>query len=84
MREQGRANGKTELTTTGALLVARQCRPSSSPTLLLTPQFEQLEVRHRFAVSDAAALPWPLQRRPRICSVSAWSPRLPAPGIPRP
>src|SRR6266849_2992821 len=46
VREQGRTDGKTELTTTGALLVARQYRPSSQPTLLLTPHLEQLEVRH--------------------------------------
>src|SRR6266567_2390642 len=59
VREQGRADGKTELTTTGAPLVARQYRPSSSPIPLLTPQVEQLEVRHRFDVADAAALPWP-------------------------
>ena len=32
VREQGRVDGKTELTTTGALLVARQYRPSSSST----------------------------------------------------
>jgi len=59
VREQGRADGKTELTTTGALLVARQYRPSSSPTPLLTPPAEQSDPRHHFDVADAAALPWP-------------------------
>ena len=59
VRKQGRADGKTELTTTGALLVARQYRPSSSPTRLLTPPLEQSDLRHRFDVADAAALPWP-------------------------
>jgi len=59
VREQGRADVKTELTTTGALLVARPYRPSSSPTPLLTPHLEQLDPRHRFDVADAAALPWP-------------------------
>src|SRR5712692_586276 len=48
----------TELPTTGALLVARQYRPSSSPTPLLTLRLEQLD-RHRFDVADAAASPWP-------------------------
>src|SRR6266581_1717869 len=59
VREQGRVDGKTELTTTGALLVARQYRPSSSSTRLLTPPPEQSDMRHRFDVADAAALPWP-------------------------
>ena len=59
VREQSRADGKTELTTTGALLVARQYRPSSSSTRLLTPPPEQSDMRHRFDVADAAALPWP-------------------------
>jgi site-specific DNA-methyltransferase (adenine-specific) len=59
IREQGRADGKTELTTSGALLVARQYRPLRVPTPLLVSHVEQLDPRHRFDVADAAALPWP-------------------------
>jgi len=59
VREHGRADGKTELTTSGALLVARQCRPLREPTPLVVSRAEQLDPRHRFDVADAAALPWP-------------------------
>ena len=60
VREQGRVDGKTELTTTGALLVARQYRPSSSSNPAAHDQPpEQSDMRHRFDVADAAALPWP-------------------------
>jgi len=59
VREHGRADGKTELTTSGALLVARQYRLLRIPTPLVVSRAEQLDPRHRFDVADAAALPWP-------------------------
>jgi DNA methylase len=57
-RAKGRQDGSTELTTAGALTVARQYRPpykapSSDPTIVLVAG------RDRFDVADAAALPWP-------------------------
>ena len=59
VREQGRHDGKTELTTAGALVVARQYRSRQTPTEAATPLQEQLGTRDRFDVADAAALPWP-------------------------
>jgi hypothetical protein len=66
VREQGRHDGKTELTTAGALVVARQYRSRHTPTEAVPPLQEQLGTRDRFDVADAAALPWAgQQRRPR-------------------
>ncbi len=59
VRERGRADGKTELTTTAALLVARHYRPLRPVTPLFVSNPEQEDPRHRFDVTDAAALPWP-------------------------
>jgi site-specific DNA-methyltransferase (adenine-specific) len=59
VREQGRHDGKTELTTAGALVVARQYRSRHTPTEAVRPLQGQLGTRDRFDVADAAALPWP-------------------------
>src|SRR5712691_4784648 len=59
VREQGRHDGKTELTTSGALAVARQYRSRHTPTEAGRPLQGQLGRRDRFDVADAAALPWP-------------------------
>jgi hypothetical protein len=45
VREQGRHDGKTELTTAGALVVARQYRSRRTPTEAATPLQEQLGTR---------------------------------------
>jgi site-specific DNA-methyltransferase (adenine-specific) len=57
VREQGRRDGKTELTSAGAILLARQYRSNPrtpAPTLVL----EQPDSGDCFEVADAAALPW--------------------------
>ncbi len=59
IREQGRADGKTELTTAGALLVARQYRAVRTSTALLVSHPQLSDTRYQFDVADAAALPWP-------------------------
>jgi hypothetical protein len=57
VREQGRRDGMTELTSAGATLLARQYRsPTSPPALVPVPN--QLDCGDRFEVADAAALPW--------------------------
>src|SRR5918912_3366932 len=48
-----------ELTTAGALSIARQYRPAYVPPPVPVPVHDQLEPRDRFDVADAAALPWP-------------------------
>jgi site-specific DNA-methyltransferase (adenine-specific) len=57
-RDKGRRDGSTELTTAGALTVARQSRPpyTAPPSI---PHSVQLSGPDRFDVADAAALPWP-------------------------
>jgi site-specific DNA-methyltransferase (adenine-specific) len=50
---------RQELTTAGALGVARQYRPAYVPPSVPAPAHEQLDARDRFEVADAAALPWP-------------------------
>jgi site-specific DNA-methyltransferase (adenine-specific) len=59
VREQGRRDGKTELTSAGAILLARQYRyrprtRTPVPALVL----DQPDSSDRFEVADAAALPW--------------------------
>src|SRR5229473_2144205 len=58
VREQGRRDGTTELTSAGAILLARQYRPHPR-TLVLVSVPEQPGCGGRFEVADAAALPWP-------------------------
>src|SRR5216683_4533444 len=58
VREQGRRDGTTELTSAGAILLARQYRPHPR-TLVPLSVSEQPDSRDRFDVADAAALPWP-------------------------
>src|SRR5216683_4810780 len=58
VREQARRDGTTELTSAGAILLARQYRPHPR-TLVPVSSCEQPDSRDRFDVADAAALPWP-------------------------
>ena len=58
VREQGRRDGTTELTSAGAILLARQYRPTPrTPAPVTVP--DQPDCGDRFEVADAAALPWP-------------------------
>jgi site-specific DNA-methyltransferase (adenine-specific) len=58
VREQGRRDGTTELTSAGAILLARQYRAHSQPPMaVIVP--EQPNCGDRFEVADGAALPWP-------------------------
>jgi site-specific DNA-methyltransferase (adenine-specific) len=50
---------RQELTTAGALKIARPYRPPYVPPAVPVPLHEQLDPRDRFDVADAAALPWP-------------------------
>jgi hypothetical protein len=59
VRDRDRRNGATELTTAGALAVARQYRTPYVPPPVPTPAHEVLDPRDRFDVADASALPWP-------------------------
>src|SRR5579859_5981135 len=59
VRDRGRRDGATELTTAGALSVARQYRTPYVPATVPTPVHEVLDPRDRFDVADASALPWP-------------------------
>ena len=57
VREQGRRDGKTELTSAGAILLARQYRSNPrtpAPAVVL----DQPDSGDCFEVADAAALPW--------------------------
>src|SRR5258708_10165574 len=58
VREQGRRDGTTELTSAGAILLARQYRPAPR-TLVPVPVPDQPDCGDQFEVADAAALPWP-------------------------
>ncbi len=58
VREQGRRDGTTELTSAGAILLARQYRPALR-TLVPVTVPDQPDCRDQFEVADAAALPWP-------------------------
>ncbi len=55
--EQARRDGTTELTSAGAILLARQYRPSPR-TLVPVIVPDQPDCGDRFEVADAAALPW--------------------------
>ena len=55
---QTRSRGQ-ELTTAGALKLARPYRPPYVPTPVPVPAHDQLDARDRFDIADAAALPWP-------------------------
>jgi hypothetical protein len=57
-REKGRRDGSTELTTAGALTVARQYRPPYKAASFDAP-IVLLAGRDWFDVADATALPWP-------------------------
>ncbi len=57
VREQGRRDGTTELTSAGAILLARQYRPHPR-TLVPVTVPDQPDCGDRFEVADAAALPW--------------------------
>ena len=50
---------RQELTTAGALKLARPYRPPYVPVPVPVPAHDQLDARDRFDVADAAALPWP-------------------------
>jgi len=58
VREQGRRDGTTELTSAGAIQLARQYRPQAR-TVLPAAVASQLDSDDRFEVADAEALPWP-------------------------
>ena len=58
VREQGRRDGTTELTSAGAILLARQYRPQPR-TLVPVTVPEQTDCGDRFEVADPATLPWP-------------------------
>jgi hypothetical protein len=58
VREQGRRDGTTELTSAGAVLLARQYRPRTRPSAPLAV-LDHFDSRDRFEVADAADLPWP-------------------------
>ncbi len=58
VREQGRRDGTTELTSAGAILLARQYRPAPR-TLVPVTVPDQPDCGDQFEVADAAALPWP-------------------------
>src|SRR6266852_636926 len=58
VREQGRRDGTTELTSAGAILLARQYRPHPRTPVAVTAP-DQPDCGDRFEVADAAALPWP-------------------------
>jgi len=45
---------RQELTTAGALKLARSYRPPHMPTTILTPMHDQLDQRDRFDIADAA------------------------------
>jgi len=50
---------RQELTTAGALKLARSYRPPYMPTTILTLMHDQHDPRDRFDIVDAAELPWP-------------------------
>jgi site-specific DNA-methyltransferase (adenine-specific) len=58
VREQGRRDGKTELTSAGAILLARQYRSNQPRTPAPTLVLDQPDSGDCFEVADAAALPW--------------------------
>src|ERR1700736_1987647 len=58
VREQGRRDGTTELTSAGAIQLARQFRPPRRALVPVTVP-DQTDCGDRFEVADAAALPWP-------------------------
>src|SRR5712691_7594941 len=58
VREQGRRDGTTELTSAGAILLARQYR-SHSRTLVPVTVPDKTDCGDRFEVADADTLPWP-------------------------
>ena len=57
VREQGRRDGTTELTSAGAILLARQYRPALR-TLVPVTVPDQPDCGDQFEVADATALPW--------------------------
>jgi hypothetical protein len=70
VREQGRRDGTTELTSAGAIQLARQFRQPSRALVPITVP-DQTDCGDRFEVADAAALPWPSGNRVVECRPDA-------------